>query len=85
MSWANFFVALGVFGMLETLFLGLACTDACRRFVITYPGFTLACMATLLALVLTLAGVSVLLLLKLRRKPAPAIEVVHAGRGRFLP
>ena len=76
---------LGAFGMLETLFGLLTCNDACRQFVKTYPEFTLAVMATFLAMLITCIGISVWLLRKLRQKPAPAIEIIHAQRGRFIP
>ena len=85
MTWTAFFTALGAFGVLETSLVALAYNDAGRRLVQTYPGFTLAFSATILAMLTTSVGVSIWLSQKLRRKPAPAIEVVQAERGRFLP
>lgn len=85
MTKADFYAALGVFGVLDTLFLGLTCNDACRQFVKTYPGFTLALMATLLSLLAALTSVSIRLSRRLRRKPVPAIEIIQADPGRFLP
>lgn len=85
MTWAAFFVALGAFGVLETAFVSLADNDAGMRLVKAYPEFALELAATLLALLVTSVGISAWLSLKLRKKPAPAIEVVQAERGRFLP
>ena len=85
MTKTDWWTAFGIFAGIETTFGLLVCNDACKQFVKTYPGLTLGLMVTLLAGLVTLAGVSIRLSRKLRRKPVPAIEVIHAERGHLLP
>lgn len=77
--------ALSICGVLETFFIAILSTDACHHLIKNYPGATLAIIATLLSLLITLAGFVAWILRKMARKSDPAVEAVFTGPGRFLP
>lgn len=77
--------ALGVFGVLETVFVAFALTDASLCAIKTYPTLVLVAFATILSLLIIFIGLSVWLFHLMLQKPEPACEVIYATPKRYLP
>lgn len=79
------FSALGVFGVLETVFGAFALTDASLCIIKTYPTFVLISFATILSLLIVFFGLSIWLFHLILKKPKPACEVIYAQPRRYFP
>ena len=71
------FSAFGVFGVLETVFVAFALTDASLCIIKTYPTFVLISFATILSLLIVFIAISIWLFGLFRKTPGPACEVIE--------